>query len=276
MFLQKIKILEPKELPISLMPNEFRDELSILWNIGECTTINIDGETVTVDTNCIIFVSEFFMKLETNSTDFRLIQFNKIFLNPFDSDLQANEYLMIFYGMHAVDFLPKITLKAEELPLFETTWENLILENEQAKNPVMESLLRNSFQRFLLLCNKIHMETKFDVAIDFKDLRVVRQFQHLVNTNFKELTKVSEYAEILKISPKKISELFGCCYDRKASELIADRRNLYAKRQLIYSDELIKNIAYDLNFSDSQTFSHFFKKQNGLSPDEFRQEARNK
>ena len=120
------------------------------------------------------------------------------------------------------------------------------------------------------------METKFDVAIDIKDLRVVRQFQHLVNTNFKELTKVSEYAEILKISPKKISELFGCCYDRKASELIADRRNLYAKRQLIYSDELIKNIAYDLNFSDSQTFSHFFKKQNGLSPDEFRQEARNK
>ncbi|WP_394801065.1 helix-turn-helix domain-containing protein [Niabella ginsengisoli] len=52
--------------------------------------------------------------------------------------------------------------------------------------------------------------------------------------------------------------------------MIADRRNLFAKRQLMHTDELIKNIAYDLNFSDPQAFSHFFKRQNGITPDEFR------
>lgn len=30
---------------------------------------------------------------------------------------------------------------------------------------------------------------------------------------------------------------------------------------------------YDLNFSDSQTFSHFFKKQNGITPEEFQSQS---
>lgn len=144
------------------------------------------------------------------------------------------------------------------------------LEITNINNPISEALTRNSFQRFLLLSQKNHAVTEFDIPIDFKDLRLIREFQYLVNTNFKDLMKVSDYASILKISPKKIAEVFGCCYNKKASELIADRRNLYAKRQLMHTDELIKNIAYELNFSDSQAFSHFFKKQNKMTPDEFR------
>lgn len=187
-----------------------------------------------------------------------------------DSLVNTGEYLMIFYGMHSVSHLPKITLKEEEVTILENIWQDIQSEIRNIKNPVSEALVRNSFQRFLLLSERNHAVNGFDISLDFKDLRLIREFQYLVNTNFRDLTKVADYAGILKVSPKKISEVFGCCYSKKASELIADRRNLYAKRQLMHTDELIKNIAYDLNFSDSQTFSHFFKKQNGITPEAFR------
>jgi len=274
MMIQNIKITDKLQAPFSFMPDESEDELRILWNIGEGTNVKLDGQEIPIGQHCILFVSEFHKKLEAVSGIFRMIKFNKTFINPVDSMANTGEYLMIFYGLHAVNHLPKIILKDEDLAVFDQIWLNLLLEVNNVNNPISEALVRNSFQRFLLLSQKNHAETEFDIPIDFKDLRLIREFQYLVNTNFKELTKVSDYAGILKVSPKKISLVFGCCYNKKASELIADRRNLYAKRQLMYTDELVKNIAYDLNFSDSQTFSHFFKKQNKMSPEEFRNKVR--
>jgi AraC family transcriptional activator of pobA len=267
---QKIKITDKLQAPFTFMPDDMDDVLTIMWNVGELTKIKVDGEEISIGKNCILFVSEFYRKLEAVSSVFRVIKFNKTFLNPIDSLANTGEYLMIFYGLHAVNHLPKIVLDEHELKLFDTLWQNLLMEEKNISNPISEALVRNSFQRFLLLSQKNHAVTEFDIPTDFKGLRLIREFQYLVNTNFRDLTKVSDYAGILKVSPKKISEVFGCCYSKKASELIADRRNLYAKRQLMHTNELVKNIAYDLNFSDSQTFSHFFKKQNGMTPEEFR------
>lgn len=270
---QTFKISNPKGRQVVLKPEQSAEELNILWNIGPPTAARIDGHVVPVNTHCIIFVSEFYMQVET-STDFRVIQFDKTFLGPVNSLLHSGEHLMIFYGQHSFSHLPKITLKAGEIILFERIWTELFSEAGNIHNPISQALVRNSFQRFLLLSQKIHMETELDIPIGFKDLKTIREFQYLVNTHFRQLTKVADYAAILKISPKKIAQLFGACYSRKASELIAGRRNLYAKRQLIHTDELIKNIAYDLNFSDPQAFSHFFKRQNGLTPEEFRNQVR--
>ncbi|QDH78562.1 helix-turn-helix domain-containing protein [Echinicola soli] len=267
---KKIRISDKLMAPFSFMPNNLDEELSILWNVGEITNVKLDGYDIEIGTNCILFVSEFYMNLQATTGTFRFIKFNKTFINPVETMANTGEYLMIFYGLHALNHLPKILIREEELPMFEQIWQNFLAEAKNINNPISEALLRNSFQRFLLISQKKHAETELDIPIDFKDLKLIREFQYLVNANFKELKKVSDYASILKVSPKKISEIFGCCYSKKASELIASRRNLFAKRQLIHTDELIKNIAYDLNFSDSQAFSHFFKRQNGITPDEFR------
>ena len=262
---------ERKEL--NLRPSDHRNELSILWNIGGATQIGADAEEIHVDTNCIVFVSEFFMEINSGEGNFRLIQFEKAELSPFDDVSDMVEYLMMFYGVHSLSALPKITLTESQVPDFKSIWNQLTKKDEMPKEPVSVALKRNSLQRFLLLSQQIHMETEFDIPIDFNDMKIIREFQYLVNNNFKELTRVSQYAEVLKVSPKKVAQIFGACYNRKASELIADRRNLYAQRQLRHTNELIKNIAYDLNFSDSQTFSHFFKKQNGISPEEYRSKS---
>lgn len=275
MTVQNIKIMDKLQAPFSFTPDETHEELGILWNVGELTTVRLDGVDIEIGTNCILFISEFYMKVEAQSGVFRMIRFNKTFINPINSMVNVGEYLMIFYGMPAVNHLPQMMLKEEEADVFENIWQDLLSEVSNINNSISEALVRNSFQRFLLIRQKKHAATEFDIPIDFKDMRLIRAFQYLVNTHFKELTKVADYAGILKVSPKKISEVFGGCYSKKVSELIASRRNLYAKRQLMHTNELIKNIAYDLNFSDSQAFSHFFKKHNGITADEYRAESRN-
>jgi len=267
---QNIKIIDNLKFPYTFTPDDSNDELVILWNIGELTHVKLDGNEIELERNCVLFVSEFYMNLQVQYGLFRAIIFNKTFLSPVDNGVNACAYLMIFYGLHAINHLPKVIINKNDLNSFEIIWKDILSEINILNNPFSIALLRNSLERFLLLFERNHEQSAYDIPINLKDLRLIKEFQYLVNTNFKELTKVSDYANILEISPKKISEIFGFYYSKKASELIADRRNLYAKRRLMYTDELIKNIAYNLNFSDSQAFSHFFKKQNGITPHDFR------
>lgn len=265
-----IEIKETQNENIALFPGKNDNELTLVWNTGSSKKITVDNRKLEINTNCILFISQFYMKIELDLVSARIITFNKDFLSPISSLNTVGEFLALFYGAHSISNIPKITLRDHEIETFETSWETLMGEQSNINNPITEALLRNSVSRILLLSQKNHLETEFDIPIDFRDLKRVREFQYLVNNHFKELTKVSGYAQIMKISAKSISEIFKSCYDKKASELIADRRNLYARRQLKFTDELVKNITYDLNFSDSQTFSHFFKKQNRMTPEEFR------
>jgi AraC-like DNA-binding protein len=45
---------------------------------------------------------------------------------------------------------------------------------------------------------------------------------------------------------------------------------LEARRLLQYSELSIKSISYEIGFEDIQTFSRFFKKNEGVSPSEYR------
>ncbi|MBD0286067.1 MAG: AraC family transcriptional regulator, partial [Flavisolibacter sp.] len=51
-----------------------------------------------------------------------------------------------------------------------------------------------------------------------------------------------------------------------------DRILLEAKRLLTNADMTITEIAYDLNFQDNAYFNRFFKKNVGMTPDEFRKQ----
>lgn len=267
-----IKLKEVFDTSLLLTPEKNSEALTLLWNVGTPTSLSIDGHPFDITSNCLLFISEFYTKIEGNLSQARIITFDKTFVGSDSSQNQLGNFLLLFYGNSFLNGVPKITLNEEEAKEFQSLWEHLDQELMNRNNPISEALARNTFQRLMLLSQKIHLQNSFDLPIDFKDLRVIREFQYLVEMHFKELTKVSDYAKLLGITPKKISELFNCCYQFKASEVISNRRNLYAKKMLIYSDELIKNIAFDLNFSDSQSFSHFFKKHNGQTPEEFRKE----
>ena len=265
------KMDEQKGMELVLMPNEMPENLFILWNMGGPTTITIDGEVFELKRYCMVFLSDLHLSVSAQFEEVRLIEFSKAFLGIDSSLNQVGDFLQVFYGYHFLDYISKIELDQVQVQEFEQLWQTMYQEAMQEEDLLTRALLRNSFQRLMLLAQKAHMSTEFDIQIDYMNLRVIREFQYLVETNFMKLTQVADYANILKVPAKKLSELFKKYYNRGPLDLINHRRNLHARKQLIHTHELVKNIAYDLNFADSQTFIHFFKKMNGMSPERFRQ-----
>jgi len=77
------------------------------------------------------------------------------------------------------------------------------------------------------------------------------------------------YAEHLGISAKRLNQILKEKLDKTAMQLIHDRVILEAKRKIMHSEHSLKEIAYDLGFTDRPYFSRFFKKQTGSSPEDF-------
>jgi len=96
------------------------------------------------------------------------------------------------------------------------------------------------------------------------------KFNLLIDKYYKEQKGISFYADQLNISPNYLNILCKRNLKVSASHLIQQRIVIEAKRLLQSSDISIKEIAYQLGFSDHAYFSNFFKNQTELTPSQFR------
>ncbi|KAA6436812.1 helix-turn-helix domain-containing protein [Dyadobacter flavalbus] len=102
----------------------------------------------------------------------------------------------------------------------------------------------------------------------------VYEFLMLLESNYLQVRNTDFYAGKLGISSKRLNQILKDKLDKTGMELIHDRIVLEAKRMIIHSEQTIKEIAYELGFSDRPYFSRFFKKQTGQTPDEFQKQSR--
>jgi AraC-like DNA-binding protein/mannose-6-phosphate isomerase-like protein (cupin superfamily) len=86
-------------------------------------------------------------------------------------------------------------------------------------------------------------------------------------TNFKQ---VSQYTDLMSLSPYQLNEITKATMGKTASELINEHIILEAKRNLLATPNQIKDIADQLGYEDVSYFIRFFKKQTGYSPEAFR------
>lgn len=103
---------------------------------------------------------------------------------------------------------------------------------------------------------------------------ISQQFQWLVNTHFTTNKRLAFYAKTMNISVAHLKDCVKATTGIAASELIQKRVILEAKRQLIYSQLSISEIAYQLGFRDANYFFKFFRRHVGQSAGVFRKERR--
>lgn len=99
---------------------------------------------------------------------------------------------------------------------------------------------------------------------------LLRNFLNLIESNYKTLRLPKDYAALLYITPNHLNALSQEAMGMSAGEIIRNRVLLEAKRLLVVRDHTISEIAYELNFSDNSYFTKFFKKGEGITPEEFR------
>ena len=99
---------------------------------------------------------------------------------------------------------------------------------------------------------------------------VFNKFLRLLADHHTQERSVTFYADKLFLSPKYFSKLIKAASGRSAPEWIDTYVIMEAKNYLKYSDMSIKQIVYQLHFTDQPTFTKYFKTHTGLTPAQFR------
>jgi len=179
---------------------------------------------------------------------------------------------------------------AKEFPFFQIEAPHIInLSNEEsvmiqeAFKQIIEEYNRASPEKNMLLCNLILillLRIREIYRSRVKDLKnnlsradhLATSFRLLVEKHFIRYRTVNDYAEMLHISPKHLSDVVSKTLGRSPLQVIHDMLLLEAKVQLRSTDKSISEIAYFLNFDDQPHFTHFIKKRTGFTPQELRKQ----
>ncbi len=101
----------------------------------------------------------------------------------------------------------------------------------------------------------------------------VEALRYLVEENFRQQRQLSFYAGKLAMTPDRLNDHVKRAAGVTAGHLIRQRVLTEAKRQLVFTNQPINEIAYDLTFADPSHFTRFFRKQTGLTPQAFREQG---
>ncbi len=265
-FIQNVTAENAYELAVNS-----KDDLHILWNLEEEMILLIDGIEFNLAANQLIYLTEF-NKIAVKSIGLvRLIRFNRSFYCIIDHDYEVGCKGILFFGASQV---PVITVTEDESPKFETLWEMLTIEMNSRDSLQME-MLQVMLKRFIILSIRLYKNQHHLQHIEKSKLDIVREFNYLVEIHFRTKHSVAEYAELLNRSAKSLTNLFSQYSQKSPLQIIQDRILLEARRQLLYTDKIVKEIAYETGFEDIQTFSRFFKTKVKVSPREYREKKLN-
>jgi len=137
-----------------------------------------------------------------------------------------------------------------------------------------EAVIRNLLSAFIIACGRIAQPAELMLNNESAQHTMARQFKMLVDTHFREKVQVSDYAELLFVTPGHLNDTVKATFDRSAKQVIDSKRVTEAKRLLYWGQHSIKEICWQLKFEDDAYFNRFFKKHTGFTPATFQRNSR--
>jgi AraC-like DNA-binding protein len=193
------------------------------------------------------------------------MHFRTEFIQPLLQKPLAEEFP--YLGMDAEHI---INITEEESLLVQQSFRDIIKEYERF-SPEKDYLLRNFIHILLLRIREIYRPYAKQISeTATRTMKIASQFKRLVEKNFIETREVQQYAAMLHVTPKHLSEVVKEHTGKSPKELINDMLMLESKVLLGSTDLTVTEIAHRLQFGDHAHFSHFIKQHTGSSPQELR------
>jgi len=201
----------------------------------------------------------------TGPVDGYVINFSEQFFNSF---LHRADYLdqFPFFSGSSIDQVIEVPIDSESRT--SNLFEQLIKESETPER-MSADMVRVLMLELFITISRLQTEKPATDQLSY-NYTLLKNFQKLIDKNFTKLRMPHEYAAMLYITPNHLNALCNDVLGISAGEVIRKRVTLEVKRLLVNFDLSISEIAGQLNFPDNSYFTKFFKKQEGLSPEEFR------
>ena len=233
--------------------------------------LTIDFKSYKIEECIAIFLSpnqEITIDVEQPST-LSMLVFSQDFycIEKHDSAVSCNGWL--FNNHDDMSFMPLDHEKADHV--YRIIYE--MAEEFKMPDIVHEDMLKLQLKQLQILLARLKKKqsgTHKDHANNI-DHELFRSFNRLVDKYYASKHLVADYADLLNMQTVLLSRKLKRITKNNPLSMIQARVLLEAKRQLLYSDDSIKQIAYNLGFEDAAYFSKFFKRLQGGSPKLFRQ-----
>lgn len=242
---------------------------TILWVKGNATLL-IDGEKKTLSNDIICLNPGYWVTTLNIIGEALILEFNSHFycIEVLEKDISCNGLLFNNTLIPAI-----VRVNKEDLVVaFWGTISELIKELDVISAYAIE-MTRVLLKRLLIKLTRVYIDQNKLQDIYFeetKENQTIRKFHTLINKHFLIKKSLKEYADILGISEKTLSNIFSKYSKETPSKLLKNRIILEAKRLLIYSEQPIKEIAYQLGYDDYSNFTKLFKNETGITPLEFK------
>ncbi|WP_139959284.1 AraC family transcriptional regulator [Flavicella sediminum] len=241
-------------------------DYAIFWVKEGKGTYHIDFKKYDFEGNVLFFLSPgqvFSVETESIKVAYQL-SFVKDFycIETHDKEVSCNGVL--FNNMHEA---PLVQPNLKETAKLEFIIANLI-EEFTSSDTAQYDMLHAYLKQFIV--SSVRIKKEFHPLKNDEESKLFKDFSLLVDSNFTKLHAVSDYATKLGVSPKSLTKNFQKYKLGTPSDFIKNRIVLEAKRQLKYTDTSVKEIAYNLGFSDPAYFTRFFTKIENTSPKQFK------
>lgn len=233
---------------------------------GEGTFI-LDDETLPYKKGSVLLLPPFKWRQWKLRDDLEVVNlmFEEEFISRFFND---SLYLYRFNYFYNTNTASSLQLDVSDLEEFKKKLHEI--QNEiKSLQPDSSHLLRALLYYVLIRLNREYQkQTGWETSF-YLENKVLR-FRKLLESNIHQIHRVAEYAELLKISPSHLNKQIKIHFGKNASEFIKDRLILEIKKQLLFTDASIAEIAFSLGFSEPSNFNRFFVKRTNKSPKQFR------
>ena len=103
-----------------------------------------------------------------------------------------------------------------------------------------------------------------------RDAETVFRFRELIEQSYRKHPPLEFFADRLGVTTARLNALCRAMTGKSSLALVNDRILIEAKRNLLYSDMTVGEIALSLGYADPGYFNRFFTRSVGVSPGRFR------
>ncbi len=203
--------------------------------------------------------------IEGNETDGYILFFTRDFLYN-----RTQVFIKDFFNQFNMPINQPVLLVGDVSESTSTALIQIISKEYQEKNK-NKYLIDLLFSSFIIA---ISSQTGLDNQVEYSKLyKRFIEFRDLVEQHYKEKKTVQEYAQLMLVTEKTINKTTRSVVDLSAKQFIIDRILLEIKRYLGQGELTINEVSDLMGFDEPSNFTKFFKRYEGISPNEFKKKC---